>query len=254
MVQTFWNPKDDAKVLKKLSASRFIFVDLLPSKYQQDLSDTFDWEAVRARYHDAGLNIRSVQGFFFGGDFSVCLKSHLWPVTHQRFLRALSVAERLGAENLILGSPQARYCEHPFPKSCMFEGLAILDNVCRESRQSLLVENLPKAFDGAFASNINAKLVSQSEFFFCFDIGNHFSRFNDYGSALIAMNEILPSKEVRHVQANLLDTQVSKWVDRYLLDNHLKLDYVAVEGPLGSLGGLPEQLKGFFDSLTAIQN
>ena len=247
LVQTLWNPEDDSKVFNMYESGMFSFVDLLPTKYEASLLATFDWENLRKKYSNTGIEIRSIQGFFFHGDFSLCSNSTLWSNTAERVREALVIAEKLEARNLIIGAPSARYCEHPSPKSCMIEGLEVLSNYCLGLERRILLENLPRDFKDAFAGDLDSSLVSDLSVSFCLDIGNHFSMFDEYKSAEESLDKILPNPKVKHVQANLIDFRIASWVNEFLMKRGSNLESVSIEGPVGTLENIAEQLKGFLD-------
>ena len=249
LVQTSWEPDGDKTLFRENSDGVLSFVDLIPSKYSQNLDTDFNWAQLRNEFSTQSLEIKSIQGFLFHGSYSLCSKSELWPATLRRVGIAANVGELLGAQNLIVGAPSTRFCSHSAAKECMIAGLEALQSHLDGVEVKILVENLPNTFLGAFAAQIDYLLDGDghsTSFGYCFDLGNHFSWFEEYLDGASAAERIMKHSKILHVQANLLNPKITSWIDRFLSSMGQSVASVAIESAPRDLAEIMRDLPGTF--------
>lgn len=196
LAQTGWSVEDDSKTLENARAHSVRFFDAVPTKYAPGAFE----EAVES-WSDAGVEVRSTQGFFFKKEVTVCAcKSHM-PHLRRVFETSLRDAKVAAAKFMILGAPAARVmaCN----EKSFIKAILVLGELASAISVGLLLENLPYVHkDLPFAALRDMHRVSlYGSVGICLDLGNLASwPSSEHGLSL--NRELLEIETVSHLQVN----------------------------------------------------
>lgn len=208
---------------------------LIPTKYIPSLPNEHNvWSEIKSSWSNQSLEIRAIQGFFFGGSFQFSSDSEFFSETKIRLREANFVRRELSAEFLIVGAPAARKFKSYIHAS---RGLATMLRSLGEDERLCLIENLPVSAESSFLSSsidLAKWLPSESSAGMCLDIGNHFSWHESKSQAFKELEKVASLGIVRDIQFNILEPQKFSWFLELLssgMFDTLPLSNITIEPP-----------------------
>lgn len=196
LAQTGWSVEDDSKILENARAHTVRFFDAVPTKYPPNAFE----EAVGS-WRDAGVEVRSTQGFFFKKEVTVCAcKSHM-PHLRRVFEASLRDAKVATAKFMILGAPASRVlaCN----EKSFIKAILELGELASAVSVELLLENLPyehKQLPFAAFGDMN-RIAHYGSVGLCLDLGN-LASWPSSKHGLSLNRELQEIETISHLQVN----------------------------------------------------
>jgi len=241
--QASWSSSLDLQISEKMVSAGVSQIDIVPSRYDKNLSDEKSfWSYIQQFWRIRGIEIVSVQGFFYGERYSLNPLSLRFSKTIDRYKSAIKVAEHLCAKNLIIGAPTLRASSTIAVK----RGFKVLGKISKNSSVRVLIENLPSTSRKATlakASTLATWISKNSNFFgMCLDIGNLFSWHTTFEEARLELVDVLNKEVVEHIQFNVIEPEKVAWLEKLLAETELFKDYesITIEGGEKDLLTLPK--------------